>query len=416
MAYRDIPDNRPETFSEYAEKDLIFVGMMAMIDPPRPEVSRAISECIDSGISIIMITGDYELTAQAIAKSVGLIKNEAASAIINGETLRGIKDHELIMRIKNGAKVFARITPEQKLRIATTLRRSGAVIAMTGDGVNDAPALKKADIGVAMGIIGTDVSKEAADMILMDDNFSSIVAGVKEGRTIFQNIKKFVHYVFTSNASEFFTVVIGVALGIPSPIAAVQILAIDLGTDVFPSLALGVEPIEPGVLKTKVNAKKNPVIGKKEFFRIVYLGLIMAGCSIFAFLWSMKRGGWSFGQDIDTTSWLYMKSTTATYTVLAITQFANLFSSRSETRSPFQIGFFKNRSIFIALLLSLLLLYAFMNVEFISSSLRMTAIDHLDWSIAFGAMMLIFLTEETRKFFVRTAQRRREAKNINHEQ
>ncbi len=401
FAFKKINSSQESNFPATAEEDLVFIGMMAMIDPPRLGVKEAIAECLRSGIAVLMITGDYELTAKAIAREIGLISESDKNPVINGAALVEISNDQLQEYIQRGTKVFARITPEQKLRIASVLKRSGYTIAMTGDVVNDAPALKKADIGVAMGIMGTDVSKEAADMILLNDNFSSIVAGIKEGRTIFQNIKKFVHYVFTSNMSEFLTVIFGVAMGIPSPITAIQILAIDLGTDVLPSLALGVEPSESDVMDNKPISKDEPILGKKEFFRIFYLGLMMCISAIFAFLWSLKRGGWSFGQDLAPNSLLYMKSTTATYTVLAMTQFANLFASRSATKSIFSIGFFRNKYIFIGLAGSLGLLYLFMNVNFFSSRLGMSPIDNLDWVAAFSATIIIFLTEETRKLICR---------------
>ncbi|OGI26360.1 MAG: hypothetical protein A3J76_04325, partial [Candidatus Moranbacteria bacterium RBG_13_45_13] len=212
FAYRPFDNVDKKNYQNESERELIWVGMMAMIDPPRTDVAKAIGECQQLGIKVIMITGDYEITAKAIADKVGLISHNIEHGthdnfVVNGKDLNLLKENEIIARIKKGVNVFARITPEQKLRIASILKKSGAVIAMTGDGVNDAPALKRADIGVAMGIIGTDVSKEASDMILLDDNFSSIVAGIKEGRTIYQNIRKFIYYVLSSNASEFLTVI-----------------------------------------------------------------------------------------------------------------------------------------------------------------------------------------------------------------
>lgn len=439
FAYRPIEISRDDYDSEAAfakavaiqvEKDLIWVGMMAMIDSPRTDVAKAIEECQQSGIRVIMITGDYEITAQAIAKQVGLlssndqypipsknpksetrnpkqIQNPKLKKVINGKELNNLSDSEIVKRIKNGANVFARITPEQKLRIASILKKSGAVIAMTGDGVNDAPALARADIGVAMGRIGTDASKEASDMILLDDNFASIVAGIKEGRTIYRNIRKFIYYVLSSNASEFFTVVFGTLLFIPAPITAVQILAIDLGTDVFPSLALGVEPPEArlrqgfggqaGLAKEKPYDPKERLIGSFGFWRLAYVGIIMATGAVVAFLWSMKRGGWDFGEKIDFDSALYVKSTAATYAVLSMTQMANLLQARSEKLSVFKIGFFKNRWLIGSILISVGMLFLFLYIPFFQKYLRMAPIDAWDWLVVAGATLAVFIFEEARK-------------------
>jgi len=416
FAYRPVENSisngpSPQNISaDDAERDLIWVGMMAMIDPPRADVARAIEECRQSGIRVIMITGDYEVTARAIAQKVILLQAQSSKLkaqnhsaklksndVINGKELNLLKDGEIIQRIKNGASVFARITPEQKLRIAGILKKSGAVIAMTGDGVNDAPALKRADIGVAMGIIGTDVSKEASDMILLDDNFASIAAGIKEGRTIHQNIRKFVYYVFSSNASEFLTVIFGALLAIPSPITAVQILAIDLGTDVLPSLALGVEPEEPGMMRQKPADPKERLLGAFGFWRLLYVGIIMATGAIVAFLWSMKRGGWDFGDKIDFGSALYIKSTAVTYAVLSMTQMANLLQARSEKLSVFRIGFFKNRYLIGSILASVGMLLAFLYVPVLARNLHMSPIDGWDWLMVVGATLAVFLVEEARK-------------------
>jgi magnesium-transporting ATPase (P-type) len=418
FAYRDLGGFSESKYLLEAEKGLVWVGMMAMIDPPRANVSQAIAECRNLGISVVMITGDYEITARAIAENVGLISKSAfikASAfvktsadklagkqgarnslVINGKELDALKDKEVYQKIKNGTCVFARIAPEQKLRIATVLKKNGEVIAMTGDGVNDAPALKKADIGVAMGIIGTDVSKEAASMILLDDNFASIVKGVRVGRTIFQNLKKFVHYVFTSNASELFTVILGVLLQIPSPISAVQILAIDLGTDIFPSFALGLEPEEPGASKLELNSKRS-IMSFGGFRRIIYLGIIMATGAVIAFLWSMLRGGWQFGESFSVDSILYLKSTTAAYAVLSMTQMANLLQARSETLSPFQLGFFKNRYVIGAVFISVIILLLFMYLPLCQKYLGMLPIDWKDWLVVIASFIAVFMWEEARK-------------------
>jgi len=378
---------------------------MAMIDPPRQDVGKAIAECKSLGIKVVMITGDYEVTARAIGEKIGLVSRReakppagglASEIVINGKELDNLKDREIYQRIKNGVCVFARIAPEQKLRIARILKKYGEVIAMTGDGVNDAPALKYADIGVAMGVIGTDVSKEAADMILLNDDFSSIVRGVKEGRTLFQNLKKFVHYVFSSNASELFTIILGVLLQIPAPITAVHILAIDLGTDIFPSFSLGLEPPEPRNSEGKRNSKEK-VLSIAGFRRIVYVGLVMAAGAVVTFIWSMKRGGWNFGEAIDFSSFLYIKSTSAAYAVLAVSQMANLLQARSEKLTPTKLGFFKNKYAIFSIFISIGILLLFMYVPFCQKYLGLSPIDGLDWLMAFGVTGMVYLWEESRK-------------------
>lgn len=396
FAYRNLDDIAEGEYLAEGEKGLVWVGMMAMIDPPRAGVAQAIRECKGLGIKPIMITGDYEITARAIAKKVNLIDGDGTYEIINGKRLDALKDKEVFRIIQQKDVIFARIAPEQKLRIASILKDNNQVIAMTGDGVNDAPALKRADIGVAMGIMGTDVSKEAADMILLDDNFASIVKGIEEGRTIFQNLRKFVHYVFTSNASELFTVIFGVLLHIPSPVSAIQILAVDLGTDIFPSFSLGLEPKEPGGTGKKKNNDQG-IMTWKGFRRIIYLGIIMATGAVVAFLWSMLRGGWHFGQNMGADSLLYIKSTTAAYAVLSMTQMANLLQSRSEKLSPFTLGFFRNRYAIGAISISIIMLLAFMYLPFFQHYLRMLPIDGKDWLAVVVATVAVFLFEEARK-------------------
>ncbi|MCX6766087.1 MAG: cation-transporting P-type ATPase [Candidatus Moranbacteria bacterium] len=416
FAYRNLDEFPENKYLEESERNLIWVGMMTMIDPPRRDVARAIGQCRSMGIRVIMITGDYEVTARAIAEQIKLINRETEqlsndNLVINGKTLNTLSDKEIYNKIKNGARVFARIAPEQKLRIANILKNNHEVIAMTGDGVNDAPALKRADIGVAMGIIGTDVSKEASDMILLDDNFASIVEGIKEGRTIFQNLKKFVHYVFTSNGSELFTVVFGVLLGIPSPITAIQILATDLGTDIFPSFSLGIEPAEPDLParldkteseqaageKNKIISSKQKVMTWKGFRRIIYIGVIMATGAVAAFVWSMLRGGWYFGESIVSDSLLYIQSTTAAYAVISMTQMANLLQSRSENLSPFKLGFFKNKYAIGAIFISVGILLSFIYLPFFQKYLHMHPIVWQDWLIVIVTTLLVFLWEEARK-------------------
>lgn len=400
FAYRDMDGVDEGNYLQESERKLTWVGMMAMIDPPREKVREAISECKKLGIRVIMITGDYEITAQAIARKAGILENvndAEEDLVIGGKMIEQMSDTDLFKKIMKGTSVFARITPEQKLRIAKILKDNGQIMAMTGDGVNDAPALKKADIGVAMGMMGTDVSKEVSDMILLDDNFSSIVNGVKEGRTIYQNIRKFVYYVFTSNASEFFAIVIGVVLHIPSPVTAVQILAIDLGTDVFPSFSLGLEPPEKRSVSKKERKSKNVIIDFNGFKRIVYNGIIMATGAVAAFLWSMIRGGWTFGAPIVGSDPLYIKSTAAAYAVLAMTQMANLLGARSEKLSVFEVGFFKNKYLIFSIFISFGILLCFLYVPFIQKYLHLSPIDSKDWMMVIGSMLAVFFFEEARK-------------------
>ncbi len=396
LAYRNLEGVPEKNYLVEAERELIWVGLVAMIDPPRNNIQKTIAECRELGIKVVMITGDYEITARAIAKNIGLIRREGDYEVINGRTLNTLSDSAIFRKIKNKDVVFARIEPLQKLRIAALLKRYHQVIAMTGDGVNDAPALKKADIGVAMGIMGTDVSKEAADLILLDDNFSSIVRGVRQGRIIFQNLKKFVYYVFTSNASELFTVVLGILLGLPAPLTAVQILATDLGTDIFPSFSLSFEPEEPG--RRKVANARQKIVSGKVFLRIIYVGLIMALGAVAAFWFSMKRGGWEYGAAISKDAWLYVKSTSAAYAVISMTQMANLLQARSEKFSPFQLGFFKNLYAFGAIFISVGLLLIFLYAPFCQRYLHTAPIGYLDWIVVILATLAVFVFEEVRKF------------------
>jgi len=396
FAYRDLSGVGPGAYGEEAERGLVWVGMMAMIDPPREGTAEAVAACRALGVSVVMVTGDYETTAKAIAAKAGLFPLEAEPVSVNGTAFDSLSDEEILGLARRGA-VFARIAPEQKLRLAGVLQQGGEVVAMTGDGVNDALALKKADIGVAMGITGTDVSKDAADMILLDDRFASIVAAIREGRRIFENLRKFVHYVFTSNASELFSVLLGFLLHIPSPISAVQILAIDLATDVFPSFSLGVEPEEPGSTAHASSAKGRRIMDWRGVRRILSMGAIMAVGAVTAFLLVLIREGWTYGEALDPESLPYRHASTAAYVTLALTQMANLFQSRSETRSFFRMPFFSNPWVFAGFGTSLLMLFLFTNVPFFQHVLGMAPIERIDWIVAWCFTALVFVFEEARK-------------------
>jgi Ca2+-transporting ATPase len=397
FAYRDLEGVAETRYTEEMERELVWVGMMAMIDPPRAEVAGAVRECRGLGLRVVMITGDYAVTAEAIAKEAGLIGTDRPYRVISGRELNGLSDDEIYGTFREKDVVFARIAPEQKLRLADLLQRRGEVVAMTGDGVNDAPALKKADIGVAMGIMGTDVSKEASDMILLDDNFASIVNGVKEGRTVYRNLRKFTHYVFTSNVSELFAVLLGLLLHIPAPILAVQILAIDLGTDVFPSFALGVDPEEPETIRKADPRQERQIVTWAGVRRLLALGAIMAAGAIVAFLLSLWRHGWQWGETLAADSPMYLQAVTVTYMVLAVTQMANLLQSRSETLSFFRVGVFRNLYVWGAIAASMFILWCFLHVSFFQTYLYMRPIETLDWVLVFFFTGLVFFFEEWRK-------------------
>jgi magnesium-transporting ATPase (P-type) len=402
FAYRDLAGVEKEKYIDAMEQDLVWVGMMAMIDPPRLDVRSAVNRCESLGLRVMMITGDYAVTAEAIAKQAGLISESRAYAVVSGRELGIMTDEEVYKMFQEKDLVFARIAPEQKLRIATLLQARGEVVAMTGDGVNDAPALKRADIGVAMGIMGTDVSKEAADMILLDDNFASIVEGVEEGRVVYANLRKFTHYVFTSNVSELLTVLLGLLLHIPAPILAVQILAIDLGTDILPSFALGVESKEPNDTRsTQGRHFSSSIIDMRGVWRLISLGSIMAVGAIVAFVWSLTRHGWHWGSSLSTESPVYLQAATATYIVLSLTQMANLLQSRSETQSFFTTDVFRNRYVWGALLSSCFLVIVFFSVPFFQHALRMVPIESKDWAVVGVTTLAVFSFEEWRKYRLR---------------
>jgi len=281
VAYR-ILDKAPDKYeAKLIEKDLTFAGLIAMIDPPRDEVKKAIVECYEAGIKTVMITGDHKNTAVAIARSLGFFKED--SLALSGEELDKLSDDELYNKIER-IPVYARVSPEHKLRIVRAWRKRKEIVAMTGDGVNDAPAVREADIGVAMGITGTDVTKEVSDMVVTDDNFASIVAAVEEGRGIYDNIKKFVHYLLSCNAGEILVMFVSSLVGLPIPLLPIHILWVNLVTDGLPALALGVDPVDPGIMKRPPRRTDEAVVTKQRAFLMLGQGAFIALCSLFAYL------------------------------------------------------------------------------------------------------------------------------------
>lgn len=400
FAQREMAAFSIEAAAEDIERDITFLGLIALQDPPRPEVFDAVCKCRDAGIRIIMITGDGSRTAIAIARQIGLVRGEPV--IVEGHEFELLSDRALRQKLAAPEVIFARMSPKHKMRVVSTLKEQGDVVAATGDGVNDAPALKQADIGIAMGLSGTDVAKEAADMILLDDNFATIVNAVEEGRAVYDNIRKFISYIFSSNIPEIIPYLAYVLFHIPLPLTIMQILAVDLGTDMLPALALGAEKPSPGVMKVPPRKPGETLLTLSLLARAyLFLGPIEAAACLFSFFWVLRSGGWMWGEIIPSTNILYMQATTACLTAIIITQIANVFACRSFTESLFTIGLFTNRLIFVGiafeLLLQLFIVYHPLgNTIFATSPLLLNV-----WLQLIPFALLLITAEELRKYLVR---------------
>lgn len=328
FAWRPLEDN-----TAASETALILTGLVGLEDPPRPEVPAAIGRCLEAGIRVIMVTGDHPRTALAIAREIGLVKGERPR-VMTGEELSHLSPVQLQLALDAPEIVFARVAAEQKMHIVAALRRKGEVVAVTGDGVNDAPALKTADIGIAMGVTGTDVAREAADLILLDDNFASLVAGIEEGRAVFDNIRKFLTYILTSNIPEIVPYLAFVLLRIPLPLTVIQILAVDLGTDMLPALALGAERPDPAVMRRPPRARGERLLSWGLVARAyLFLGVLEASAALAAFFLVLGAAGWQYGQPLGAREPLYLQATTACLAAIVVAQMANLFLCRHPTRS-----------------------------------------------------------------------------------
>ena len=368
-----------ETEDKISESNLVFVGLQAMIDPPRKEAIIAVNKCRDAGIKVIMITGDHKLTARAVADQLGI-----TGRAVTGEELDKISDEELKKHAQDIA-IYARVNPAHKVRVIDALKHHGHIVAMTGDGVNDAPSLKKADIGIAMGITGTDVAKEASDMILVDDNFASIVAAVEEGRTIFDNIQKFVEYLLSCNIGEVLTIFIAIIIGLKLPLIAIQILLMNLLTDGFPALALGVEPQEEGIMSRPPRKTRAQIVDKRGFISIAAVGAIMMLGTLLIFRFYRPEQNLMYAQ-------------TVAFTTLVMFQMFHVFNSRSLDLSLFKVGLFSNRKMWIAVLVSvglhLAVVYSPLNIIF-----HTVPLVWQDWALIVLVSSSIFITAEIYKLF-----------------
>lgn len=358
FAYRSVAAAVP---SDMLEQDLVLSGLIGLEDPPRPEVRDAIRRCREAGIRVVMITGDHPSTAVAIGREIGLLES-AAPAVIRGETVRRMSDTQLQLALDAPDIVFARVEPDQKMRIVTALQRKGAVVAVTGDGVNDAPALRQADIGIAMGQTGTEVAREAADIVLADDNFASIVNAVEEGRAVFANIRKFMTYILTSNVPELVPYLALVLFRVPLALTIIQILAVDLGTDLVPALALGAERPHPQVMRRPPRSRTQRLVDAPLLARAyLFLGVLEAVAAMATFFYVLAQGGWSYGTPLSASDPLYLRATTATLASIVVMQVANVFACRSQRESVFRLGVLTNRLIVwgIALEITLMLAIAY---------------------------------------------------------
>jgi magnesium-transporting ATPase (P-type) len=349
-----------------------------------------------------MITGDYQITALSIAKQIGIVSSDDPEVVV-GSDFQNITDAQLEEKLTKEEVIFARVNPEHKLRVVNAFKNLGNIVAVTGDGVNDAPALKRADIGVAMGLRGTDVAKESSEMVLLDDNFASIVAAIEEGRAVFDNIKKFITYIFAHLVPEAIPFIFYALLKIPVPITVMQILAIDLGTEIIPALALGVEKPEPGIMELPPRPKAKGIVDKIVLFRgYIVLGLLNSAAVLSAYYFILYEGGWRPGVSLepdDTTflNPLHLKAMTVVFVGIVVMQIANVFACRSEKHSTFKIGFFNNRLIFWGIVFELIFTAILIYTPFFQKIFQTTGLGVREWIILFAFMVAIFFLEELRK-------------------
>jgi P-type Ca2+ transporter type 2C len=374
LAFKEVSSEAQLTQTQ-AESGLSLLGITGMLDPPRPEVPQAIDKCRRAGIRIVMVTGDFGGTARAVAQEIGMRLDQRAP-LLSGEQVSRMSDVQLRQFLKRERDlIFARTSPEEKLRIVAALRHLGEIVAVTGDGVNDGPALKAADIGVAMGQRGAEVSKEAASMVLADDNFASIVAAIEEGRAVYANIKKFITYIFASNVAEAIPFILFVLTGIPLPLGIMQVLAVDLGADLLPALALGAEPPEPGIMARPPRSPKHHLIDLGVARRFAFLGLFTGAAGMAAYFYVYFMGGWRPGLEMAASGPLYARATTMCYGGIIFAAAGNAMALRTERESLFRVGFFANRLLLAGVAGVALLLLAVSYVPFLQGLFGTAALE-----------------------------------------
>ena len=396
FAHRAVPQGaRPE------EAGMTLAGLIGLEDPPRPEVPAAIARCAEAGIRVIMVTGDHPRTALAIAREIGLVRGDAP-VVVTGEELRHLSPTQLQLALDAPEILFARVAAEQKMAIVEALKRKGETVAVTGDGVNDAPALKTAHVGIAMGLAGTDVAKEAADLILLDDNFASIVAAVEEGRAVFDNIRKFLTYILTSNIPEIVPYLAFVLFKIPLPLTIIQILAVDLGTDLLPALALGAERPGPEVMRRPPRRRSERLLSWGLLARAyLFLGLFEAAAALAAFFFVLGEAGWQYGQALDRLDPLYLEATTACLAAIVLMQMVNLFLCRHPVKPAWAYAIGTNPLIPIGLAAEVATLLAIVYTPAGQWLFGTAPIGWQAWAAALPFALAMLGLEEGRKAWVR---------------
>ena len=402
LAYRRLAEV-PDLESDEADPELVWVGLVGMIDPPRPEARQAVDHCRQAGIRVIMVTGDHPVTALAVAREVGLIPPGTKShAVITGHELNQLSDPELKEALRE-ARVFARVAPEHKLRLVDILKEQGEVVAMTGDGVNDAPALKRADIGVAMGITGTEVTKETAAMILADDNFATLVAAVEEGRAIFDNIKKYLVFLLSCNLAEILVLTGAFFLGLPLPLIALQILWVNLTTDGLPALALGVDPKAPDIMsrppRPPAEGVFSPTVNALLTAIALYLTVILI--PLFGYYYYYNPWGLSDPEMVLT------EAQTMVFITLVLAELVNAFNCRSDYLSLFTVGVWGNRFLILSVLVSLAMMVMVIEWDPLSRLFHTTPLRWQDWVLAAGLSLSLVPVVELTKWIVRRRGRPR---------
>jgi Ca2+-transporting ATPase len=383
MAYRLIPELPGEITNEALEEDLIFAGMVGMIDPARPEVTPALEQGLTAGIRTIMITGDYPATAEAIAHDIRLLREGRQT--MTGTELNSIDNETLIERVAH-TDVFARVSPEHKMRIVDALRSNGEVVAMTGDGVNDAPAIKRADIGVAMGITGTDVAKETADMVLTDDNYASIVSAIEQGRIIYSNIRKFVYYLLSCNLAEIGVIFLATLFGWRSPLTALQLLWLNLLTDGAPALALAAEKGDPDIMDKPPRPPEEPIINRHMRIGIVVQTIAITATTLIAFFIGLSNPSHTHYAE------------TMAFVTLSTSELFRAYTARSEYFPLFKIGAFTNKWMNYAILVSLALILIVVYVPFLNEPFGTEPLGWVQWLEILPLVLIPSVVAEVTKY------------------